>query len=55
MAYKTEKKIYLEEERTFSPSIISTIKAGIFGSNSKSSIEKEVNELTCMLQSTYKD
>lgn len=55
LAYKTEKKSYIEEERTFSPSIISTIKAGIFGSNSKCSIEKEVNELTCMLQSTYKD
>lgn len=55
LAYKTETKSYLEEERTFSPSIISTIKAGIFGSNSKCNIKKEVNELTFMLQATYKD
>ncbi len=55
LAYKTEKKSYIEEERTFSPSVISVIKNGIYHCNTGRKIENELNELTSLLESTYRD
>lgn len=55
LAYKTETKLYIDEERTFSPSVIATIKTGIFYCNSGRKFENELNELASLLKSTYRD